>query len=82
METRSRSPSIPTNKPDGTASGITHYTGTYSYFIRPEITDLIRTVGQAGNPMDQNANGVFGQDPLITALHRPDSRRHLRGAYA
>ena len=72
----------PDHKPDGTASGITHYTGTYSYFIRPEITDLIRTVGQPGNLMDQNANGVGGQDPLITAVHRPDPGRHLCGADA
>ena len=44
--TRSRSPSILITIPTARASGITHYTGTYSYFIRPEITDLIRTVGK------------------------------------
>ncbi|OJW21002.1 MAG: hypothetical protein BGO49_30085 [Planctomycetales bacterium 71-10] len=48
--------------------------GTYSYIINPQITDRVRTVPagpggatKAGNAIDQDANGVAGQDPLTYA---------------
>ncbi|WP_337176243.1 Ig-like domain-containing protein [Paludisphaera sp.] len=51
--------------PTGTA------VGTYSYVIRPEVGDRVRTVPgglvggtRSGNLMDQDADGVAGQDPL------------------
>jgi subtilisin-like proprotein convertase family protein len=44
--------------------------GTYSYIVRPNLTDRIRTVGKfgtsAGNAMDQNADAGPGQDPETT----------------
>jgi subtilisin-like proprotein convertase family protein len=47
--------------------------GTYSYFVGPSIRDTIRTVAangsvQTGNLMDQNANGVGGEDPRLGGI--------------
>ena len=62
----------PTQRPDGTPSGITNFTGTYSYVVAPTITDTIRSANRdgslrlGGNPMDQNADGTPGQNPLAT----------------
>jgi len=51
------------------ASGLV---GTYSYIVLPTITDQIRTVAagatKVGNDVDQNADGVAGQNPL-TAVY-------------
>lgn len=48
--------------------------GTYSYIINPQVTDRVRTmptgpggVTRPGNPIDQDANGIAGQDPLTFA---------------
>ena len=50
--------------------------GTYSYSVGPNISDRIRRVNglnrTAGNPMDQNADGVEGQPSLdMYATPRP-----------
>ncbi len=55
--------------------------GTYSYIITPQVSDRIRTVTigldgsvaaiKDGNEIDQNADGVAGQDPLAFASGAP-----------
>jgi len=55
----------PTTKPDGSSSGLTtNFTGTYSYILTPTVTDAIRTLARSGNPVDQNTNGIAGENPL------------------
>jgi subtilisin-like proprotein convertase family protein len=38
-------------------------TGTYTYAIGPDITDMHRTPTSNGNAMDQNGNAIPGEDP-------------------
>ena len=57
----------PTTRPNNTPSGlVNNFTGTYSYIITPTITDQVRTVTSGGNYVDQNADGVAGQNPLTS----------------
>jgi len=68
----------PSKMPNGSSSGITNYTGTYSYLIAPDdgngtaISAPINSYAGAGgtlrlgDPMDQNADGTVDQNPLTT----------------
>ena len=70
----------PSKKPDGTSSGITNFTGTYSYLIAPDDgagTSISAPVwsfaGPGGtlrkfDPADQNADGTSDQNAVTTAF--------------
>jgi len=62
----------PRFRPDDSSSGLTNnFVGTYSYILKPTITDQVRIVTAGGprwgNEVDQNADGIAGQDPMTTA---------------
>ncbi|MDG3008110.1 Ig-like domain-containing protein [Paludisphaera mucosa] len=52
----------------GSPGDFTNLVGTYSYLLGPAITDQVRVVTSGGtrrgNAMDENANGVAGEDPI------------------
>jgi large repetitive protein len=61
----------PTTKPDGAPTGLTkNFIGTYSYIIAPTINDAVRSMTltglKVGNRVDQNADGVAGDNPLTS----------------
>ncbi|WP_168189494.1 Ig-like domain-containing protein [Paludisphaera borealis] len=63
----------PTTKPNGTPTGLTtNFAGTYSYIIAPTVSDEVRSIiptgVKLGNRVDQNTDGVAGQNPLTTAF--------------
>jgi len=53
----------PTKRSDGTASGITNFTGTYSYLIEPKITTQVQYVN---NRLPQDPIGPTGIDVNFT----------------
>jgi subtilisin-like proprotein convertase family protein len=70
----------PSKKPDNTSSGITNYTGTYSYLIAPDngaatptaisapIWSFVNGSLRRFDPADQNADGTPDQNAVTTAF--------------
>ncbi len=68
----------PTRKSDGSASGITNFTGTYSYMIAPDngaglaISSPVATsfglAPRLSDPMDQNADGTSDENAITTSF--------------
>jgi subtilisin-like proprotein convertase family protein len=65
----------PTKKSNSTPSGITNFTGTYSYLIAPDngttaisspIWSFVNGTLRQGDPMDQNADGTPDQNAVTT----------------